>query len=304
MSHRPDSMLDRPDHLSILFGGSAIREARATRLELTAPWGFRSRPGQANDINFILVASGGGVIVRGRSARPFRTGDVIMLFDDAEYVLLDQEASPVADCAAVEAKRRGTLIEFGGGGSPTTLLIGSFATTSLHAQAIEALPRFCQVGAGSFTSSIQALLALCVAEIGAVGTGSDALLARVCEMLLITMLRIHPPERGVVAGLVDSKIGRAVQAIYDRPDERWSLHVLARIAGMSRSAFAARFRTIVGLSAYECVTHIRMRSASVLLESDETIASVSQAVGYASEAAFKRAFKRVLGITPGSARRQ
>jgi AraC-like DNA-binding protein len=102
----------------------------------------------------------------------------------------------------------------------------------------------------------------------------------------------------------DPTIYQALQLIHRTPSADWTLEALARQIGMSRTAFATRFRTVVGLPPMRYVTHWRLLKARELLDTTNlTVDSVSKQVGYQSEAAFARAFKREFGQSPGQARR-
>jgi len=104
--------------------------------------------------------------------------------------------------------------------------------------------------------------------------------------------------------LQDPQIGRVISKIHRNPDRAWSLESLASEASMSRSRFAARFNELVGESAMHYVTRWRMSTARArLAERNVTVAEVANSLGYESEAAFNRAFKRHLGVSPGTAKR-
>jgi len=115
-----------------------------------------------------------------------------------------------------------------------------------------------------------------------------------------------PPERsGWLAGLRDPQIGRALALLHARPAEAWSAEMLATEVGMSRSGFAERFATLVGQPPMQYLTLWRMHvAAQRLREGRSTVAQVGFAVGYESEAAFSRAFKRQFDTSPAAWRRQ
>jgi transcriptional regulator GlxA family with amidase domain len=127
--------------------------------------------------------------------------------------------------------------------------------------------------------------------------------------LLIQALRSHieiVPEQssGLLHALVDSHIGAALNSMHKRIEHPWTVASLASEAGMSRSAFARRFKELMSESPLEYLTRWRMyRGSDLLRESDRKLADVAQAVGYDSDGAFHKAFKRVLGIAPGEYRR-
>jgi transcriptional regulator GlxA family with amidase domain len=127
--------------------------------------------------------------------------------------------------------------------------------------------------------------------------------------MLIQALRSHitsaPEEsKGWLLAFSDSHIGAALNSMHERIDHPWTVASLASEAGMSRSAFAQRFKQLMSESPLEYLTRWRMyRGISLLRESDRKLADVAEAVGYDSDGAFHKAFKRVLGVAPGEYRR-
>lgn len=124
------------------------------------------------------------------------------------------------------------------------------------------------------------------------------------QMMLIEVLRLHMAEEttsgvGWLPALTDKQMSAAITAIHEDPGYRWTLQTLAARVGMSRSAFALRFKEKVGSSAMDYLTRWRMRSAGHrLLNSDESVSSIALSLGYASESAFGFAFKREMGCSP------
>jgi AraC-like DNA-binding protein len=135
--------------------------------------------------------------------------------------------------------------------------------------------------------------------------GSEVVASRLAEVLFIQVLRAHiasGPERnkGWLRAIFDPQIGAALSAIHDRVNTPWTVESLAEAAGMSRSAFAARFKELLGQTPLEYVTEWRMQKAIQLLERrDKKLPEVARLVGYESDAAFSKAFKRVVRANPG-----
>ncbi|MBT5435586.1 MAG: helix-turn-helix transcriptional regulator [Rhodospirillaceae bacterium] len=150
---------------------------------------------------------------------------------------------------------------------------------------------------------------LLVREMNLGAPGSETVVTRLAEVLLIQVLNRHvqasPPSSGLLVALSDSRLARAIQAIHDQPENPWSLEELAHRAGMSRSSFAERFHDVAGVTPNHYLTHWRMVRARQLLEdTDNAIVQVSESVGYSSELAFARAFQRLFGTTPSRFRRR
>jgi AraC-like DNA-binding protein len=141
------------------------------------------------------------------------------------------------------------------------------------------------------------------------GAGQEAMLAKLSEVMFIEALRAHihslPPEaRGWVAGLRDREVGSALRVIHGRFAEPWSLESLAHEVGMSRSSFADRFVAYVGVPPMGYLARWRLQVAARMLQGGSTVVRAAVAVGYQSESAFTRAFKREVGVAPGMWRRR
>ncbi len=137
--------------------------------------------------------------------------------------------------------------------------------------------------------------------------GATLMISRLIDVLVIRVLRFwsqHGQKDGKwLAVLQDERIGRALSAFYGDPAGSWSVTMLARIAGMSKSAFAERFTRLIGTSPQKYLTHWRLQLAADLLRSGNLkVGEVAYRVGFASEAAFSRAFKLSMGITPHQAK--
>ena len=172
------------------------------------------------------------------------------------------------------------------------------------------LPRVMHLpGAGQPDSVRRRLVELGVVESVGNEAGSDCLLARLGELLFAEVVRQHvaavPQESvGWFAGLRDRGIGQALQKLHERPAHPWSLEELAKEAGMSRSRLAERFAHFVGVPPMQYLAQWRIQlAASLLRSSKSSLAEIADRVGYGSEAALSRAFKRCLGVSPSPYRR-
>jgi transcriptional regulator GlxA family with amidase domain len=146
-------------------------------------------------------------------------------------------------------------------------------------------------------------------EASARRAGGETVITRLADILVIQAVRAWIDQHadaqpGWLAALRDPQLGRVIQQVHQSPGRPWTVDTMAREAGMSRSVFASRFSTVVGESAMHFVARWRMNVAMTTLRDDRvTIAAVAEQLGYNSEAAFSRAFKRVVGRWPGEARR-
>ncbi len=176
---------------------------------------------------------------------------------------------------------------------------------------LTALPRILHAPLSAQSRGLlESLISVAVQESEYQTAGREAMLAKVAELMFVEAMRNHIarlPEdaRGWFAGLRDAQIGAALRLIHARPSEAWTLESLAREIGMSRSSFAQRFTAYMVMPAMQYLARWRLQVAARLLEAPHvSVAQAAAEVGYQSEAAFNRAFKRYAGIAPGAWRRE
>lgn len=197
------------------------------------------------------------------------------------------------------------------GGALTSLVAGRFSFDVGHSSPLtDWFPRLILIRGGQPQMlPLKKTLELLVSEVDASTQGSEAAVQHLANLLLIQAIRSHTetvPEQssGLLHALADPHIGAALNSMHKRIEHPWTVASLASEAGMSRSAFAQRFKELMSESPLEYLTRWRMyRGSDLLRESDRKLADVAQAVGYDSDGAFHRAFKRVLGMAPGEYRR-
>jgi len=174
---------------------------------------------------------------------------------------------------------------------------------------IEALPRLLHLRAGGVGAWVAPVLHQAVSESRESRPGSAAVLERVSEMVFVDAARRYLeslPEdaSGWLAALRDRHVGKAIGLMHEQPAKPWTIDELGRRVGLSRSALHERFVDLVGQPPMQYLTSWRMqRGAALLREGDATVATIAQEVGYDSEAAFARAFKRLVGKPPAAWRR-
>ena len=175
---------------------------------------------------------------------------------------------------------------------------------------IGALPRLLHLPSSGVGEWVAPMLLQAVAESRHRRAGSDAVLERVSEMVFVDAARRYLesiPEgtgHGWLAALRDRHVGRALTLLHQRAAEDWTVEALGREVGLSRSALHERFVELIGQPPMQYLAHWRMQlGARLLREGDATVASIAQDIGYESEAAFSRAFKRLVGQPPAAWRR-
>lgn len=151
-------------------------------------------------------------------------------------------------------------------------------------------------------SQLSAILNLLFEEAFNVACGRQAALNRICELLVIQLLRItmenNSTDIGLLAGLADQRLAKAITTIHEEPEKPWTLEQLANKAGMSRASFACKFRDTLGMTPGDYMTHWRLGVAKSLLKKGRAVSLVSDEVGYSSPASFTRAFAGRFGQTP------
>jgi AraC-like DNA-binding protein len=286
-----------------------------SRCELTAPWGL-ILPAFPESMMFHVVTSGRCWLeVDGAEPRLLQPGD-LGLVPHAEGHRLASEPG-VAGVDLFSSRREAIsehyeVIRIDGGGAPTNLLCGTVSFDHPAARhLISLLPRVISVDGwrSSETEWIASTLRFIAAEAREPRPGGETVITRLADILVIQAIRAWieqdpAAQTGWLRALRDRQIGHAITLIHRDPARAWTVANLATEVAMSRSAFAARFTELVGEPVMHYVARWRMHVAHTWLkEEDATLRELALRLGYRSEAAFSRAFKRYLGISPGAVRR-
>jgi AraC-like DNA-binding protein len=301
--------------------GEALHHLRMSgafycRTELTAPWGL-TLPPLPGHLWFHVVTSG-ALELEGsdEGAVALQPGDLALVTQGAGHVLRSEPGVPapgVLELEREEVSDRYEILHHGGGGALTRLMCGAVRFDHPAARnLVAALPELIRIEALSTpdVERMQATLGLIAAETIRPQPGGEAVITRLADVLVIQAIRAwietDPNARaGWLGALRDPLIGRALALVHSDPARAWTVASLAGEVAMSRSAFAARFTELVGEPAMQYVTNLRMRAAvNTLSEDGATVAELADRFGYRSQAAFARAFKRVVGVAPGSIKRR
>ena len=198
----------------------------------------------------------------------------------------------------------------GGEGEPSRFVCGYLGCDARPFNPVlQGLPRLLHARAADGAECMTQLIRLAVDETAARRSGGETVLSKVAELMFVDVVRRHidalpPGSSSWLSGLRDNHVGAALALMHGRPAEAWTLERLAREVGLSRSAFAERFAHFVQESPMQYLTRWRMQLATRLLERQGVgVAQVAAEVGYESEAAFNRAFKKCVGAPPGAWRR-
>lgn len=284
------------------------------RSELTAPWGF-TMPPMPGYLWFHVVTSGRLCLEAGDDRRWIQPGDLALVPHGDGHVLRSEPGAPAPDILDLEREPvsdRYEILRHGAGGASTGLICG--AVRFRHpaaANLIDILPRTIHIEASTSPKLewMRTMLQLMAAEARELRPGGEAVITRLGDILVIQAIRAWmesdpAAQAGWLGALQDPQIGRAITLIHRDPARHWTVASLAYELAMSRSAFAARFTALVGEPVMSYVTRWRMQlAAAALKDEDVTIGELADRLGYQSEAAFSRAFKRVMGMPPGAIRK-
>jgi AraC-like DNA-binding protein len=321
------------DALSDVLSAIRLTGAVFLDMDLHAQWSYITAP--ARKIADVLMPDADHVIpfhlltegtcyARLLDGNPVElsAGDLIMFPHGDRHVLIAGSTSglrlkptEITGESLHKLLERGAIAEFKhpGRGRATRIVCGYVACEKRLAEPIlSSLPRLLKVTLhdGSTAAMVQSAIRYAVAHAASSQLGSAVVLARLSEALFAEAIRYYmdQPEAtqsGWLAALRDRYVGRALSALHDRPAHPWTVDELAKAVGLSRSALAQRFTELIGTPPMQYLTRWRTSLAAARLrESDVSILRVAIDVGYESEAAFNRAFKKEFGLPPAAWRRR
>ncbi len=313
------------DALSELLRVVKLSGAVFFNAECAAPWCVRSPPSAriaahvgfpgCHVIEFHLIAAGAGYIRVGTETTPLTTGDVVMLpHGDTHIMGNGAGVDPLEVELEAKGLLNGELLEnhWNGSGEKTGLICGFLACDGRLIQPVLAgLPRVLRVPLRVDVSGewLENSIRHALAQVSSGTPGSHVIVARLAEVLFAETIRRYilqlPQGRsGWLAAAADAAVGRALAALHNDPARAWSLEDLARTVGVSRSVLTERFARYLGQSPITYLTEWRLELAAESLRcTSRSVMQIATEVGYDSEAAFNRAFKRRFGNPPASYRR-
>jgi AraC-like DNA-binding protein len=314
------------DALSELLRTVKLSGALFYNSSCTAPWCLRAPQSRAflpyiraqasHVIEFHHITAGRAYVRVGEETTPLTEGDIVMMpHGDAHEMGAGNGGKPIDGNDALPALWTGRIkfASFGGGGEETGLVCGYLACDGeLIKPVLAGLPRVVRVNIRTDASGgwLDNLLRHAVAQAASHAPGGDVILAHLAEVLFAEVLRRYllalPRGRsGWLAGAGDRAVGRALAALHARPAFDWTLDLLSQEAGLSRSALTEKFTRFLGQPPMAYLHDWRLElGAEALRSSSRSVQRVAVDVGYDSEAAFNRAFKRKFSMPPARYRRE
>ncbi|OAF10665.1 AraC family transcriptional regulator [Bradyrhizobium centrolobii] len=304
------------DWLSRLFEMMPVRGRLDLRCSYGAPWRIEQGPGEANEIPYHAVLAGSAMLENPAGGRslPLKIGDILLLPGNPRHVMHDGSGA-----APLKARNRAslnfTISENPGSGERLDLLCGHFAIAPPHDRLLRSyLPPILVVNAGAHpgerdtAGQLVSLVALMRGETADDQLGGRAMLNALSTAMFTLVLRLasetEDAPRGLLALAGHPRLAPVVAALFNEPARAWTLPELARLSNMSRATLARQFQEKLGRSPSDLLTDIRMTlAANELRKSSISTGAVGDAVGYQSEAAFQRAFKSHMGVTPAQWRK-
>jgi AraC family transcriptional regulator, alkane utilization regulator len=306
----------KADVLSNLLHTVRFRSTIFGTSHLTSPWGISIA--QKNLACFLIILKGRCYLtIQGVGTPiPLKEHEVVLLPQGHAHVIRDALGSPVTPLdqllSADKLEKNGDL-HYGGGGDLTITMCGGFQSDHPSINPIlNGLPPFLHIQPDDekdWSSLILTLQSL-VTEAPSGAAGRDVIMARLSDILFVQILRASylqttPENPGLWSALTDQNISGALTLIHRDPERHWSVGELAREVGMSRTAFAVKFTALAGDSPARYMTRARItRAINYLRDSNITIQEIAKNVGYDSESALSRAFRRLVGVSPGLFRRE
>ncbi len=303
MPDRPDIYLDNPDALSSVLTQLRLAAEIYVDGNFCGNWavdnsGIRQMP-------FHLIRNGHAWLhMDNQTPMPLPTGSLVIFPQDHRHIVSSSEQAP--DPTIINAG-------FAPDAQPiTTMVCGFFEFASRAAwPLLDSLPAVIKIDLqdAQTPQALKALFDILVNELNEEAPGFYTAINQISLLLFIHIIReqirSNTINKGLIAAIFDKNIGKALNVIHNQPEKNWTLASLADQAAMSRSSFAQRFHELTGTPAISYLGAWRMQIATKLLEtSTYSIQEIAERSGYESEAAFRKAFKKITRVTPGEIRKK
>jgi AraC-like DNA-binding protein len=280
------------------------------RMQLRAPYGVRFD--SEDQARLVVIARGSCWLVAHDLPQPvaLAAGDCLIVKADTKFSLQDELGRTLIACKRVFSQITGRTVQHGGQGVLTEMLSGALTYDAAAAEPLMALmPRVVHVRLDEgHARLLQTTLQLIGLETSEDGLGAGLVIGHLADVLFVQAVRAwcvaEQQPVGWLAGLRDRRLAASIRAMHGDLARRWTVDSLARESGLSRSTFAATFKAVTGDAPLDYLTRWRMYRARVLLRgSDLSLMEIAARIGYDSDTALSRAFRRFEGTSPGKWRR-
>jgi AraC-like DNA-binding protein len=287
-----------------------VESSLYVRLRVRSPWGIAFNSGY--QARLLLVTSGcAWFTCAGQPPVRIPAGDCLIIKKGADCALADQPDRALTPCSQVTDRVTGRTVQFGGDGEESEFISARLTFEDAAGEPLLALlpdvvhVRLADRESGRILSTLE--------QIGSEeedrGLGAEFVIARLIDVLFIQAIRAWSAAEGNIptgwlAGLRHRRLADTLRLLHDDIQKPWTIQMLARHAAMSRSSFAALFKSVVGVSPQAYIASWRIYHAKTLLAGGHSIAHAAELSGYGSDIALSRAFKSITGVSPGQWRAQ
>jgi len=280
------------------------------RMQLRAPYGVRFDTGA--QARLVVITRGSCWVVADDLPHPvsLAAGDCLIVKSETRFALQDELGRRLVPCDRVLSKITGRTVQHGGAGVLMEMLSGALSFDAAAAEPLMAvMPNLVHVRLDEARAHLlQTTLQLIGLETAEDGLGASLVIGRLHDVLFVQAVRAwcatDQQAGGWLAGLKDDRLAASIRAMHGDLARGWTVETLARVAGLSRSTFAATFKAVTGDTPLDYLTRWRMYRAKVLLRGSElSLMEIAERVGYETDTALSRAFRRLEGVAPGEWRR-
>jgi AraC-like DNA-binding protein/mannose-6-phosphate isomerase-like protein (cupin superfamily) len=296
----------RTDGVSEMLRSLRVRTTIFCRSDMHAPWGFAVKAHGRAAFHVLLDGRCRLEVEGVDDPIVLEAGDLVVLPRGHGHTLRSDAQAPVEwlDDILTRTPPVNGRLRYGGRGTPTDIVCGVFAIEDREAiPVLKAIPTVALVRHADGAPWLDPLLELVKAEVGSFAPGADSVVARIADILLLQAIR-HSAKGVIGNGAVfDPQVGTVMRLMREEPNRAWTIRELAREVSSSRSSLTDRFRTATGMPPMRYLTRLRIASAARELgRSTATLSEIAERVGYGSDIALSKAFRREMGQSPRSYR--
>jgi len=302
------------DVLTDVLNSLELKGWLSSRRELVPPWRYDFAA--SKDSMFHVISYGGAYLQIEGETDPIwvEDGDILLFPTGHPHSLYDDPSSPLSRALVhldYKPERGHHIVNSDGEGQNLLMLCGAFHFEYPNDfPLLHRLPKFIHIHGtqGRMEQGFADIIALITRESASQQLGTEIMLRRLTELLFIQVIRFWITQQteentGWISALQDQPISAALNLIHQSPEFKWTVKELAAAATLSRSAFSARFTELVGEPPIAYLTRWRMLKATRLLKNEVRVETIADLLGYESEVAFRKAFKREIGIPPAKYRK-